>query len=384
MDTIGAGGGGAARAEALLARFLANRTGNTLHAYTIDVEDFGRFVGEAPAGAVGRLFGNGPGAGRHLALEYAIELRERGLAQATISRRLATLRTLAGTARDAGLIDWALEVPTEEQVSAAIRRQADQASYMLPRHPSEMDRLDLQHYALTAAIGTSFVAPVETIRRVLDAGCGTGQWAFDVCGQVPDAVAVGYDLVASKPGPAGYHCVRGNLLHGLPFAADAFDLVHQRLLVTGVPVAAWPALVADLARVTATGGWVELVEPMMTIDGAGPATERLNDLALAIAGSLQLDTTSVVFGALDEYLRDAGLANVTRREISVPIGPWGGEVGTLMATDMRAGFTRLCEVMQARSRLSVQEGHDLIQDSQEEWERGRSSCTFAIAFGQKR
>src|SRR5215467_4647231 len=142
MDSIGDGGDAAAvaRAETLLSRFLANRTGNTLHAYTMDVEDFGRFAGEAPAAAVARLLGSGPGAGRHLTLQYAIEQRERGLAPATISRRLATLRALAGTARDSGLIDWPLEVPTEDQVSAAIRERADQASYMLPRHPSEVDR----------------------------------------------------------------------------------------------------------------------------------------------------------------------------------------------------------------------------------------------------
>jgi SAM-dependent methyltransferase len=386
VDTAFAGGDprGLARVESLLAHFLANRGDRTRYAYSVDVEDFGRYLGEAAAGAVARLLANGPRAGRHLAVEYAIDLRARGLAQATVTRRLATLRALAGDAHDLGVIDWSLEVPNEDQVSAAIRERADQASYMLPRHPSEVDRLDLQHYALMGAMGAHFLAPVEEAGRILDVGCGTGQWAFDMCRQFPGAVAVGFDLVASKPGgPASYHCVRGNALHGLPFRDDRFDFVHQRLLVTGVPLAAWSEVVSDLVRVTRPGGWVELVEPRMTFEGAGPATERLNDLALAIAGSLLLDTTSVVFGSLDGYLQDAGLTNVTRQQVRVPIGAWGGEVGSLMATDTRAGFTRLCEVMQARSRLSVQEGNDLIVRALEEWQQRETAWTFAIAFGQK-
>ena len=91
----------------------------------------------------------------------------------------------------------------------------------------------------------------------------------------------------------------------------------------------------------------------------------------------------MVFDSLDDYLRQAGLANVVRRQLSVPIGRWGGKVGSLMVTDLRAGFTRVCEVLQARSSLTAEEGRDLIRLAQEEWEQGRMSWTFAIAFAQK-
>jgi SAM-dependent methyltransferase len=375
---------GVERAQGLLDRFLANRGDRTLQAYRIDIEDFGRFLGASPPGAVARLLANGPGAGRHLALEYAIDLRHRGRAQATVSRRLATLRALAGIAQDLDLVDWSLEVPREEEVSVAIQERAGQASYMLPRHPSEVDRLDLQHYGLQAALRANYLAPVESAERVLDVGSGTGQWGFDVCQRFPRATVVGIDLVVSKPGaPPGYRSVRSNVLDGIPFRDDQFDFVHQRLMATGVPLASWPSLVADLARVTRSGGWVELVEPMMAFERVGPATVRLVELAMAIAGPLGLDTTSVVFGALDGYLRDAGLESVTRCQLTVPIGHWEGDVGSLMATDARAAFTRLCEVLQARSALPVAEGRDLIERAQEEWEQHRTCWTFAIAFGRK-
>ena len=99
--------------------------------------------------------------------------------------------------------------------------------------------------------------------------------------------------------------------------------------------------------------------------------------------SLGLDTTGAVFDSLDDYLRRAGLSNVSRRQLSVPVGRWGGQIGSLMVTDLRAGFTRVCEVLQARSRLTADESRDLIRLALQEWEHGRMSWTFAIAYGQK-
>jgi SAM-dependent methyltransferase len=300
------------------------------------------------------------------------------------------VRALVGAAREAGQIEWWLEVPSEDEVSAAAvaateeRSSSDEVPYLLPRHPGEIDRLDIQHYALREMLGANYVAPVDAPRRVLDVGCGTGQWGFELCVQFPDALVIGLDVVAGKPEqPPRYQWVKGNMLLGLPFAPDQFDFVHQRLLVAGIPVASWPAVVADMVRVTRPGGWVELVEPPLRVEQGGPATQRLLDLTSGMSASLGLDTTSVVFDSLDDYLRQAGLTNVVRQLLSVPIGRWGGAVGCLLTTDLRSGFTRLCEVMQARSNLTADEGRDLLLRAQEEWEHGRMSWTFAIAFGQK-
>lgn len=368
----------------LLQGFLANRSERTQQAYRIDIEDFGRFIGAPSAAAVARLLGGGPGGARHLALEFAIDLRRRERAPATVSRRLATLRALLAAAHDAGLIDWLLPRLSEDEVSAEILERARSASYVLPRHPSEVDRLDVQHYALRAAMGATHQAPVEDARRVLDVGCGTGQWGFELCAEFPEALVVGLDLVAGKAGgPPGHRFVRADLLQGLPFRDANFDLVHQRLLVTGIPFVDWPRVVADLVRVTRPGGWVELVEPRSRPDGTAPATERIMDLTREMAVALELDTGGLVFSELDGYLRDAGLEQVARRPLVLPIGHWGGDVGALMATDLRAGSTRLCEVLQARSLISDQDGRELIAAAQAEWETHRTTWTFAVAYGRR-
>lgn len=373
-------------ARELLERFLENRGDRTHQAYSADLEEFARFVGADVPAAVGQLLASGPTAGHRLVLDYTIELRRRGRAASTIERRLATLRALVRTALDRGDVDWQLAMPGEEEVVAAVERQPvrDNAHYLFPRHPGEMDRLDIQHYALREMLQANHLAPVRDPGRILDVGCGTGQWGYEMCGEQPSALVVGFDLVSGKPGqPQRYRYVRGNVMHGLSFADDRFDFVHQRLLVTGVPLAAWPGLIAELVRVTRPGGWVELVEVPIEIERAGPAAQRLVFLTRELTEALGLDTTGVVYGALDEYLRSAGLVNVERREVSLPVGRWGGRVGSFMVTDFRAGATRVCEVLQSRGRLTEQETRTLIQDAQQEWELGRLAYPFAIAYGRK-
>jgi SAM-dependent methyltransferase len=254
--------------------------------------------------------------------------------------------------------------------------------YLVPQHPSEVDRLDLQHFALREAMGGNLLAPLKAPARVLDVGSGTGQWGFEMCARFPRALVVGLDLVDGKPGaPPRYRGVRANLLQGLPFRGGAFDCVHQRLLFLAIPVGRWPAVVADLVRVTRPGGWIELVEtPFMGFDNGGPAIAPLRDLVIAAAAPRGLDTTGRVFRSLDGYLRNAGLAGVTRRDFALPVGDWGGRVGSLMATDCRAGFSRFLE---AAGSVSEDERHDLLHRVHREYEDRRVTTAVAVAFGRR-
>jgi ubiquinone/menaquinone biosynthesis C-methylase UbiE len=375
-----------ARTQELLDQFLTDRSDRTLQAYRIDLDDFARFLDATPPAAAARLLAGGPEAGRRTALEFMIDLRRRDLAQATIDRRMATLRALLRIAQERGFVEWQLDVPGEEEASAAMERRPARESehYVFPRHPGEVDRLDIQHYALRELLQANYLAPLKEPRRILDVGCGTAQWAFEMCEQFSPALVVGLDLVSGKAGqPPNYQYVRGNVLHGLPFADNQFDFVHQRLLTSGVPSSSWSTLVADLARVTRPGGWVELVETPWDIERAGPATQRLLVLTRELTASLGLDTTGVVYRSLQDYLRTAGLVSIVRHQDSVPIGPWGGTVGSLWVTDFRAAATRVCEVLQARGRLSADEARNLVDVGRQECEHGRMYLPLAVAFGQK-
>jgi SAM-dependent methyltransferase len=258
------------------------------------------------------------------------------------------------------------------------------AAYIFPRHASEVDRLDLQHYALREALEANYLAPVARPDRVLDVGCGTGLWASDLCAEFPPAVVVGFDLVPSRPQPRpNYRFVRGNLLRGLPFADGAFAFVHQRLLSPGIPLRSWSAALAELVRVTRPGGWVEVVEATFGLEPAGKATARLFDMAHRLARTLGLDTTGIIFRTLPESLRNAGLADVRSVVRRLPVGDWGGRTGSFMASDIRAAFTRLGDTLQARFGITPDEWVGLLTAAQLEWDEHRSTWGISVAYGRR-
>lgn len=370
--------------EGLVEQFLDSCSGHTRLAYTTDLDDFARFRHRhSPAAAIAGLLA-GREQGRGLILDYAAAMLQSGRARPTVCRRINTLRSVARMAGERGLIERALEMPNEEQIAAAKANQPPSGhAYILPRHPSEIDRLDIQHYALREKLQANFLAPVGAPETILDVGSGTGQWAFDVCAEFPMATVVGLDLVTSKPGPDGYRFVRANALHGLPFATDSFDFVHMRFLTAGLPLKSWSAVVRELVRVARPGGWVELAEAATWIRPAGPATTHLSELTFRLARDHGLDTTGIVFRSLDEWPRRAGLSDVERRTTDLPMGEWGGRVGSFIASDFRAVFTRLCDVFEARFGLRVPEGHELVRQTQLEWEQDHSMLDFVVAFGRK-
>src|SRR5262245_66161598 len=94
--------------EELVERFLAGYSDRTRLAYTIDLEDFARFRGRARAEAIAELLASRE-QGRRLALDFAVDLRRRGLAAGTVRRRLNTLSSLVGLAGDLGVVKWRSE-----------------------------------------------------------------------------------------------------------------------------------------------------------------------------------------------------------------------------------------------------------------------------------
>jgi SAM-dependent methyltransferase len=264
------------------------------------------------------------------------------------------------------------------------RRASGEIPYMLPRHPGEIDRLDVQHYAFRAGLQGNYVSPIARPARVLDVGSGTGQWCYDLCEEFPAALVVGFDIELGKPQwPANYRFVRGSVLDGLPFADDSFDFVHQRWMRVSIPLADWPGAVRQMVRVTRAGGFMELAEFRHLLEPAGPATARLFELLHLLAARRGLDGTGVVPRSLTHYLRQAGATDVDAQVVAVPIGAWAGAIGSMMATDLRAMFARLCEPFTQAFSLPPGECDELLGSALQECESYHTNTVCAFAYGRK-
>ncbi|HZV51510.1 MAG TPA: hypothetical protein VFD49_17295, partial [Candidatus Dormibacteraeota bacterium] len=71
------------------------------------------------------------------------------------------------------------------------------------------------------------------------------------------------------------------------------------------------------------------------------------------------------------------------RELELPVGEWGGRVGSFMASDLRAAFARICEVLQAKGALPGEEATELLRRATQEFEENDTIALMAVAYGRR-
>ncbi len=279
---------------------------------------------------------------------------------------------------------WKREQPQAMTIEG--RRHRVDTPYLLPQDGQEISRLDFQHYALRAALGGDYMAPLEaaTLRTILDVGCGTGRWARERAEEFPQALVTGLDIESHLPDillPTNFRFVQANILMGLSFPDASFDFVHQRLLVGAIPAQQWPLILQELARVTRSHGWVEVLESGTIYHNAGPATKQFQ--AWWQAGEKALGFNLALMPQLDQMMRHTGLMNVHMETLELPLGKWGGRAGEMLAVDLHAVFTSFRAVYV--SRLGVPAGlfERTLAALPEEWERHQTRYEFYIVYRQK-
>lgn len=99
------------RLAELIADFFSDKTAATQRAYKKDLKDFANFLDqESIQDASKYLLQHGQGAANWTSLRYRKDLVLRGLAPATINRRLASLRSLVDFAKHVGMIPWEISL----------------------------------------------------------------------------------------------------------------------------------------------------------------------------------------------------------------------------------------------------------------------------------
>src|SRR5262245_20825322 len=104
-------------AETLIERWKEGRSPQTLRAYATDLKVFAAWIEAAYSGAaVEALRGMGPGEANETVRAYRSAMVDKGVAPATINRRLSALRSLVGLGKEFGYVTFDLairNVPSE-------------------------------------------------------------------------------------------------------------------------------------------------------------------------------------------------------------------------------------------------------------------------------
>lgn len=260
----------------------------------------------------------------------------------------------------------------------------DAASYLAPRRPgTPFDRLGALQEALRAMAGSTHLAPVLRPDRILYVGAGLNHWLSEVRSDFPTAftAAAWTDTVRNgEPSEAG-PAVRADLAGGLPFLDAAFDYVHHRKIPFAVREQDAARQVDELVRVLAPGGWMEIVETEPTLQPLSPATERLMRQILLLLEANPEGGASAQ--PAPDLLRTRGLVDVEARRYELPVGSWGGPVGTAMLSNLRAIVGMVAPALEMRLGIPTLETLGLVARSTEEIEQCQTVAPLWFVWGRR-
>lgn len=279
-------------------------------------------------------------------------------------------------------------------------REPGGREYIFGESEGEISRLDMQHFMFRWEFGGDYLAPLNTPLRILDVACGTGRWARDLARQFPRTSVSGFDinpqqleaslaegaLSGRDALPENCTFYTGDALAPFAFPANAFDLVMARATSSFIPVAQWPAVIGEMARVCAPGGWVELRDFGL----ARSPHPALNELTVTFANMAAARGIHPGAGPyLGAYLRSAGLRNVQTRQVSVRSGgpQRATRGGRLMLADYLALLDRITPAIAQMGAMTVDRWRQLINIARSETALYPDTCYAEVeltaAIGQR-
>ncbi|KAG0756412.1 hypothetical protein G6F57_011350 [Rhizopus arrhizus] len=137
--------------------------------------------------------------------------------------------------------------------------------------------LDQNHFALKALFEKNTLPVINenidfelSTTRVLDIGCGPGSWVMDMATEYSHTQFVGIDKLPLFPQdirPANVTFKEADVLAGLPFEDNSFDLIQMRLFLVTFNRTQYIESLNEIHRLLKPGGFIQLVEPQLMDQG---------------------------------------------------------------------------------------------------------------------
>lgn len=282
---------------------------------------------------------------------------------------------------------WLQRFRRNRRGQQAAEGQRGGRDYIFGESEHEISRLDMQHYMFRWEFGGDYLAPVRP-NAILDVACGTGRWAMDMAKRFPHANVVGFDIngdliARARSDPSlsdNCHLMTGDTLKPFAFDASSFDFVMARANSAYIPIPQWPAVVAEMARVTVPGGWIELRD-FGLVHSDSPALTALTEQFAKMAAMRPIYPGS---GAhLANFLREAGLREIKARTVTVRVGRRSSRGGRLMLTDYLSLLERVTPLIAQMGLASQAQWEEWLTRARQETGTGATRVDLTAAYGRR-
>ncbi|KAH7328376.1 S-adenosyl-L-methionine-dependent methyltransferase [Stachybotrys elegans] len=205
-------------------------------------------------------------------------------------------------------------------------------TYFAPIDEEELQRLEQMHSVLRLVFdGRTIFPPVRSPRRILDCGCGGGDWAIEVAEQYPESEVLAIDVsphVIPAYSPPNLEYQVDDLNGRFTFQSNYFDVVHSQMMAGAIHSNRWRSYIRDIFRVTRPGGWAQMVEIYFNAQSDNGRLTRDNGLSQWSANYLEAlqpykDPRAAL--QLAAWMRSAGFVEVESRLLTLPMCGWSGE-----------------------------------------------------------
>ncbi|KAI0098212.1 S-adenosyl-L-methionine-dependent methyltransferase [Nemania sp. FL0031] len=174
--------------------------------------------------------------------------------------------------------------------------------------------------------------PINSPRRVLDCGFGTGEWALQVAWEHPRCEVRGIDITPHHHNPEegleNLYLDVDDLNMSLQFSSNHFDLINSRLVAGGINSERWTAYIRDIFRCLRPGGWVQMVEidfNAQSDNGALTDNSALRQWSQTYLYAMEQCKNPRAPRQLGGWLRQAGFTDVDERMIPLPMCAWSDD-----------------------------------------------------------
>ncbi|GBC03749.1 hypothetical protein RclHR1_00530024 [Rhizophagus clarus] len=222
------------------------------------------------------------------------------------------------------------------------RKFYNTSPYVLPSDVIEIRRCDFAHELYKRRWYGNFSSPVDELLKseggkVLECGCGSGRWTYEMAVNYPNSTFIGLDMVPifsninnndNKPSNLGF--LEYNICNGLPFEEATFDFLFQRSMIISLNKSQWNIMLNEFSRTLKPGGWLELMElhfSDITFTKTAKRFQKALNTYLEINGHYSFHNFPI-----HNLLRSTNkFSSIKLLEKKVPVGSWGGEFGLKVA-----------------------------------------------------